>query len=249
LNKIRQGTIIATSTDAERHDGFIITADCDIANDKYGRYISYLRIVDAPTYIEQYWFPDYLSRRLIRLNDRLSPTSISITHSDVPLALDKADATDMGQRMSKAVSNAMPAKQIALVLYAISNATDVAHCLACFAAEDIVAKGVRHPNLSRLVKDSLSNARSDYLFFADLPGLAGMGHVILLRELLGFDRDAMTGAGGATVRALGETSDRVRFLVGQAFAQLYARIGLEQSLEADHVAAYDLISEEYGARQ
>lgn len=55
---IEQGTIIKfPNNDEEEKYGIIVTGDCDIHNDKYGKYLSYCTIFTLKKYIELFYIP------------------------------------------------------------------------------------------------------------------------------------------------------------------------------------------------
>lgn len=244
--KIKQGSIVQIDGEGKTSLGFVITADCDIANDKYGKNIAYLRIVDAKTYVLLYWWPDTINRKLSALNKKMSEFGFSsIKIHDIAPNADVEELKRIAGRLFVASGKTINEVQCLHLLFAISRADDPMLGMCTFAAGKIV-KSVEDADqklITRMIKDSIENARSDYFFLGEMAGVDGIGWVVLLRELGVFDISYLDGVRDTTVRLRGQTKDSVRFLVSQSFANLYARIGLEQSLEREHEVAIELISE------
>ena len=65
-DEIRQGTIIKFDTEeADEKLGIIVTADCDIAQNKHGKYLSYCNIITLDSYIRNYFIQKKCQKKIV----------------------------------------------------------------------------------------------------------------------------------------------------------------------------------------
>ena len=65
-DEIRQGTVIKFDTENEDEKlGIIVTADCDIAQNKHGRYLSYCNIITLDSYIRNYFIQKKCQKKIV----------------------------------------------------------------------------------------------------------------------------------------------------------------------------------------
>ncbi len=65
-DEIRQGTIIKFDTQEDDEKiGIIVTADCDIAQNKHGRYLSYCNIITLDSYIRNYFIQKKCQKKIV----------------------------------------------------------------------------------------------------------------------------------------------------------------------------------------
>jgi hypothetical protein len=92
---IRQGDIFAWGDWASREDwekfGVIITADCDIANNRASSFLAYLPILSLESYVKLVWARERISR-LFRTHERQTADEIHRLHLRLNPNATKLDA-------------------------------------------------------------------------------------------------------------------------------------------------------------
>jgi hypothetical protein len=263
-DEIRQGDVIR-KTDARTGSvialGVVITADCDIAQEKAGGRYNWVEILPMRTYIEGPWATEQLRRlakkRSKQVLDHLAghirrnlPGISPITHGSLIEWL----RTKSPEEVIKSVSGAIPGpgdKQLRdLEIFNLATATNGAQGaferlrsawdLAGTSQED------QRNQIGNALKDG--GGFQDYFVLPELPNMDGVGFVAVLRsmgtimshELFLTERDARIAGQSSEFHRLGRLSDGVRFSITQKLAFLFSRIGMPTTYESACEAACEL---------
>lgn len=265
-DEIRQGDIFKWCSPAPNQPpfGFVLTADCDFAQQKTRGQIAYLPIIQATSYLSLEWAPTQIRKRRSRLLDEV--TSI-VQKSEVlksreivlssELLLDwlgRDSPQSIAERLlllKKPITNRFLNLLAAISLDCseehqaslgfLTRLTEIAYNEATDKAKVRIAGEV---------KSFLSKLPDDAFFLNMLPERGETGYVILLRhvrtlsehELLRAQQDEYLFGGDGRALRIGRLSDRLRFAVAQAFGQLFTRIGLPAKYENSTQTLVDQIS-------
>ncbi|WP_411851012.1 hypothetical protein ACLB90_19590 [Stenotrophomonas sp. LGBM10] len=267
-DEIRQGDVIR-KTDARTGSvialGVVITADCDIAQEKAGGRYNWVEILPMRTYIEGPWATEQLRRlakkRSKQVLDHLAghirrnlPGISPITHESLIEWL----RTKSPEEVIESVSGAIPGpgdKQLRdLKIFNLATATNGAQGaferlrsawdLAGTSQED------QRNQIGNALKDG--GGFQDYFVLPELPNMDGVGFVAVLRsmgtimshELFLTERDARIAGQSSEFHRLGRLSDGVRFSITQKLAFLFSRIGMPTTYESACEAACELVIDE-----
>jgi len=263
-DEIRQGDVIRR-TDARTGSvialGVVITADCDIAQEKAGGRYNWVEILPMTTYIEGPWATEQLRRlakkRSKQVLDHLGghirrnlPDLSPITHGSLIEWL----RTKSPEEVIKSVSGAIPDpgdKHLRdLRIFNLATATNGAQrpFERLRSAWDLAgtAQEEQRNQIGNVLKDG--GGFQDYFVLPELPNMDGVGFVAILRsmgtimshELFLTERDARIAGQPGEFHRLGRLSDGVRFSITQKLAFLFSRIGMPTTYESACEAACEL---------
>jgi hypothetical protein len=271
-DEFRQGDIIRPYDETRSFSGLpagsagvIVTADCDIANDKYGDYLSYLPIVPADSYLDSFWAPPRLERITFDACKQVIDTIYKTEKkrdSDVH-RLSQDEFLDWFRgRGASAILNLIPlnagqeketaSKQLAIIEAALQRRLNTLHpniaCLkSCWKLKGFqVQKQIEE--LKKGIAD-LTNAVSFFLI-PELPDSPPYGHVVTIRDVRSINADNIFASRRAVpyhrrddscMYRVGRFSDRIRFAISQKLASLFSRIGMTSHFEADCKVVPDLV--------
>jgi hypothetical protein len=260
---IQQGDLVRRRPDATASPvwGLIITADCDIAQNKAGNRYTWIRIVSGADYLCSTWAPDQL-RRLVEKQARVAAEGLGarLRRSDPELTpltgeglcrwLEQDDPTTIWAAV--APEGKADAKLLR-IMQALHAATDP---LSTCSPMDRLRRawtllGRSAAEQAGMIGEALKGDRGfpDFFLLPELPQTDGFGFVILLRDIASVDADAVFGAELEARLAdrpdgfhrFGRLQDGVRFAVTQKLAFLFSRIGMPTSFEDACAAAADLL--------
>lgn len=267
-DEIRQGDVIR-KTDARTGSvialGVVITADCDIAQEKAGGRYNWVEILPMRTYIEGPWATEQLRRlakkRSKQVLDHLAghirrnlPGISPITHGSLIEWL----RTKSPEEVIKSVSGAIPGpgdKQLRdLKIFNLATATNGAQGAFARLRSAWDLAGTSQEDQRNQIGNALKDGGGfqDYFVLPELPNMDGVGFVAVLRsmgtimshELFLTERDARIAGQSSEFHRLGRLSDGVRFSITQKLAFLFSRIGMPTTYESACEAACELAIEE-----
>jgi hypothetical protein len=240
----------------------IVTADCDIAQDKAGEELTLLQIVTAEHYIRETWAKregDRLYKR--QLDAALPPLNGAIAKHDPSLSLLTGDL----------LSDWVKSSGVAQILSALSltgkAASEVSRHLECISAwlddEPMSplsrldrmwkATGTAPKAIKGRLSDVLDPARgpADAYFLPYIPDLTELGFIIKLRSFESIPKkmicssrtDSKISGNPKSYYRIARLSDGIKYSVVQKMAILFSRIGLEEDFESESSVASDLIVE------
>ena len=253
--KVNQGDIIHRPSNGEESPhqwGFIITADCDIVQDKAGAKLSYLEIVTARDFLEHVWSSEVL-RKLRR--ELLKETAALVTKAARQLdssydALTTADLlawlTD-SSRTDIVATLGLPAKKQTQYLEALER-VELAHGIRDDGTTPLQRlrqiwtnqKAADATIRTRLTQALDYNRATDFHLIPSIPGSDKLGFVVLLREVSAIPFTSIFGsalghqiAGDPTAfYVAGPSNDNLRYAISQKMAFLFSRIGMSDDYES-----------------
>jgi hypothetical protein len=236
---IRQGTILEFEQGNEFAYGVVITADCDIVQNKFGKNLAYLPIISHEDFIVLHWKYEQISKELKKICEYLNEIGISdLNGADIRHLLSSVGVVEFIARVKSLTLKSIDINRFEKYR-ALSEFSDFSSIMsAYFKTEKSIQRGV---------KEILSGLRSEYFMLPQHERVPYVCGIITLRELQSIPGDRVDSgkrdSAGGMVRSLGCLPDRVRFSIGQCFAYLYARIGLDSAFENDRKACIALVSE------
>lgn len=259
---IRQGDVIRRlqrENDRLESWGFIITADCDIAQRKIGDRFTCLEIVRSEEYLEHHWAPEQF-RRFADKQTKFACESLNgrIKRSNSMLsALDGASLRTWLAEMSaesivSAVGGPADAKLLTLLRalrFAFGYERIGTRLEDLRQAWSLAGRDAKTQRSS--IKEAFDPDRGfpDFVLVPELPATDGYGFVILLRAistlqasaLFRSETEARINGKPEAFHRIGRFSDDLRFSVAQKLAFLFSRIGMSTQYEDACEAATDLL--------
>lgn len=267
-DEIRQGDIIRkldmTSMPRTTY-GFILTADCDIAQRKAGERYTWLQILPVAEYIDGPWAREQLKKlsekHAKNLCDYLNAQIKKVDASLLPLNPEKlADwlAINSPQEILTAVTGAADKPDpktlqkmtgLAEALKAGEEESSLSRLKQCWLHFGTDAQKQRDALRSAF---SSSGGFQDFFVIPELPKTNGYGFVVMLRsistvmasELYLTEQDARIQGDPNAFHRLGRLHDGIRFAIAQKVAFLFSRIGLPKSFESACEAATEMLIDE-----
>lgn len=261
---IRQGDVIRKA-DARTGSvialGVVITADCDIAQEKAGGRYNWVEILPMKAYIEGPWATEQL-RRLAKKRSgtvldhlgghirRKFPDISPITHESLIEWLRAKSPEDV----IKSVTGVIPGEGDKSLrnLKIFSLATIANGELGPFERLKLAwgLAGMTQEEQRKQIGSALRDGGGfqDYFVLPELPNMEGLGFVVVLRsmgvimsnEIFLTERDARIAGRSSDFHRLGRLSDGVRFAITQKLAFLFSRIGMPVIYESACEAACEL---------
>lgn len=259
---LRQGDIVKLEPGLNTL-GMIVTADCDIVQEKAGDELTLLDVVPAETYVRGEWASreaEKLYKRQIRsllplLNKALTSRSENLS------ALDEHGLADW-------LMTSEPEKITDSIGLSGGTRKDAAKALECISAwvrrskdqDDLLtlkriwnALGTNTKTI-RARLDSVfdpGSSSGDIFFVPYIPNAEGLGYVIRLRSFKSIKRDnvyknrmdmRLSGQKSGAYR-IAHLSDGLRFSIVQKMSVLFSRIGMSEHFEQESGFSSDLVIE------
>ena len=250
----RQGDIIRKYENPIIHQGatwgFVINADCDLANRKNQGHISWLEIVSTRKYWEDFWAPQQLAKFAEKKAQQICEQMNSLIKKK------RIDVKDLNyMKLFDWISRQNPEEIIATIgvenpnltknLQAFSKATrhteDVSSLDLLDACQELVG---RKPEKSidefrRFI--TRQDGFPDFFLVPNVPEGDTKGYVVLLRRINGSHEsnvfrshlDARLNDRPDAFHRIGRFRDGVRFQIVQKFSFLFSRIGSPEEFKAD----------------
>lgn len=231
----------------------VITADCDISKGKFGRQLACLRIVRLDEYVRTVWAARKLERALkneteklrgqvAKWHTRLIGSESTISAEAAAIWVRREDPTTLCEILHvpdgdrKKLVAALTSFRSAYVALDSNAANGQFSQYVAFRAvvRDQELKVCRQETLQEAQKESLPE---DVFLLPSLPQIEADGAVVLLREVVGIEHEAVcyratdAQTSDAFLR-VGRLQSTFKYAVSQAFGALYSRIGLPDTYEA-----------------
>jgi hypothetical protein len=264
---IMQGDIIRTQSSATFGRitwGFIITADCDIAQKKSGDRYTWLEIITANDYLEKYWAAEQL-RRLVEkqsknaaesLNSLIRRTNLELSPL-TPRSLCNWLADRTPDEIVNAITSPNKTTDLKVTVYLHALRTALGHEAPSSKLERLRSSwtilGRDEKSQQSQIREAFDADRGfpDFFFVPELPRTGGYGFVIMLRsisslsaqDLYSSELEARINDRPDAFYRIGRLSDGVRFAVAQKLAFLFSRIGMPSVFERACESAIELVVE------
>lgn len=248
----RQGDIIRRETDKEAvvrfQWGFILNADCDIAQKKNSNLISWMEIISATQFIERYWAVEQLEKLIQKqvgpicdqMNALLKSKDVNLRRleaNELIQWLKDEGATPIIQTVG--VEDAKLRSQITAINTALNIKYDgdgfssLIECAKAFSQKaerivDAAKSGLENPG-----------GFADYVFVPGIPGSTSEGFVVRLRDISGVpescvyrsEAEAKINDQPMAFYRVGRFSDGLRYQIVQKMSFLFSRIGSPRTFE------------------
>lgn len=264
-DEIRQGDLIRRLTEAhpEGEWGFVLTADCDIVQNKAGDRFTYIEIVPAKPYLERVWAPAQL-KRLVERQAKNSAEQLSgiMKRSELTFRINaECIITWLQERTPVEIMEMLnrtgkpPDVKLTASLDALRVALDPNLKLdpleRFFQARGRLGDDLAKIRLS--VRDAFDGDRGfpDFFLLPELPKTSGYGFIVMLRafqsiqagDLFKTETDARIGGRPDGFHRVARLNDRIRFAITQKLSFLFSRIGLPSHYEEACKSAVELLAE------
>ena len=275
-SELRQGDIFIYRDWPSRSDwdqiGILLTADCDIAQKKFGRFLTYLPLVSLTQYVKGTIIPNNLQKQMLALMEEISklyfkgrravdpdakPPSINVMERWVS----EGEISDLNEYVK--LSNAECArlrdlKSIAsegLVRHEGNFLSNQSLLKRSYGALKNKSEEQQKEFLRNIVKNSLINTSQDVYFVSSVPGIPsglgdGLGYYVLLREVRPISMDNISNCVSDMIEA-NNSAIRVARLepvfkhgLTQKFAYLFSRIGFPEEFERDQKEIIEIAYQE-----
>lgn len=253
--KVGQGDIIhrpPSNKTGKPRWGFIVTADCDIAQDKAGVRLSYLDIITVHEYLEHVWAAEALRKLQARALkeavalvtsaaqsldgqfDAIAPDDLLIWLGDTP-SEEIVVALQVISGKQKQHREALEAVELIFNLRG-AHTTALQRLRRIWAINGTSAKAMR----ARLEQALDYNQATDFHLIPAIPGSNPLGYVVLLREVSSIRRedlhasalDLQINGGDEGYYIAGPSTDNLRYAISQKMAFLFSRIGMSEGYES-----------------
>ena len=183
-DEIQQGTIIKFDTqDDDEKIGIIVTADCDIAQNKHGRYLSYCNIITLDSYIHNYFIQKKCQKKIVEKLQCLKLQIQDLLHRELSDSAFKQLLSYDKETIKTIINNNSLIKEI-LVLQPFYQKTE-------FFMEDFVA--ICHQKKKEF-ENEVKNFPGDKFFISKMPDpeCTNEGFVVNLRRIKEIKRDEIS---------------------------------------------------------
>lgn len=246
--------------------GVIITADCDIAQEKMGEFFTYLVIRSARDYVERVWASEEIARlvdrhgraavaHVLKADQARDPNARPLTLAELSewARVDGAEAVLNAVKITQAPVR----KKVATAMNVLALVADLTKsyptalerlraCWTCEGRKELEHRGLVQSALTQ------SQMRSDCMLTPTLPSEKEVGFVVMLRDIRAIRPSDLFASrldlriGDGTTSAMyriGRFSDFIRYAIAQRMANLFSRIGMTDQFETECAAAANLTSE------
>jgi hypothetical protein len=242
----------------------VITADCDIAHQKFGEQLACLRVVSLQDYMRADWAERKLRRNFDTEAERIRAqldkwnsqrdSNAGPLSSEVVINWVKGCEPDqicqdlkIPEPVAAKVRTTLARFRSAVLALVADEATDNLARLVCFRAamSGQPRDDCRNDILRQAQNDRLPD---DVFLLTSLPQLPDVGPaMVLLRELIGIPSGTICFRSyDATSKdhflRIGRLNPVIKYAVSQAFGVLYTRIGLPETYESRRRAAIEQIA-------
>lgn len=271
---IRQGDIICRQVREPRgvgrlryELGVIVTADCDIAQEKMGPFFTYVSIIPATSYLESFWAYEELQKLKLKCGsiaqaaifdaDRQRDPSVDrLSLEDLSNWVQRSSPEVIARAVGVQVDRNKQAMQSLEVLSLIGKSKEgplLETLRSCWSL-----LGRSSTNQQSAVEAALEQRqmRSEYIFVPSIPNCEDRGFVITLRDIRSVPTNDVFGslltwrlkANDEGMYRLGRFSDAFRYSVAQKLAFLFSRIGLSAEFEAECKRVSQEVSSGYASQ-
>lgn len=258
---VRQGDILICrdpKTGVVEHTHVVITADCDISKEKYGRHLAVLRIISHEQYVVDVWGEkklaklqkderDKLRGQIAKWHSNAIGLESTLTEQAAMSWLLREDPEQLCNdlavpvREQKKFKKSMVQFKEAFLRLASDEKLPPLKRYVNFLA---ILRGEKFADvLSKTLAQAQSEPLPDDIFFLpELPEGDSKGAVVLLREILGIPVElicyrAHEAESKNNFLRIARLKPDLKYAISQAFGSLYSRIGLSSEYESRCKAA------------
>lgn len=261
---IRQGDILIrrdVATGKVLEALLVITADCDIKQNKYGRHLACLRIMSLDDYVKTVWAERKLKKFVLEESKTLR-SQIAKWHTRVqgsPSSLSIEAAVEWVRREDpNAICQALAipptdAKKMLKVVARFQTALATLQTEDCALSKYVQFRvALTNQALDSCRQEALKQAKSeplpsDVFLLPGLPQVEEFPCFIMLREIIGIEPNSvhfrtMDAPTNQSLLRVGRLLPTFKYAVSQAFGALYSSIGLPPEYEERRDTAIESIT-------
>jgi len=250
---IRQGDILIrrdVATGQVQEALLVITADCDIKNNKYGRHLACLRILSLDDYVKIVWAERKLEKLVFEESKKLraqlakwhtraqgTPSTLSIeaavewVRREEPNSI--CQALVIPESDTKKMQKMLGRFRAALAILQMQECSLMKYVEFRVALTNQDVKACRQEALKQAKSEPLPE---DVFLLPGLPQVERFPCFVMLREIVGIAPDSvhfrtMDASTNESMLRVGRLLPTFKYAVSQAFGALYSRIGLPVEYE------------------
>ena len=264
---IAQGDVIKIEEfDVEGHlrpevdYGIVITADCDIAQKKMGDHYTYVRVISAIRYLEEYWSVVSLkekkkkihgeaAQKIRKLYMELNPEATLLSERDLDDWLSESTVESIVGNLDAQGKDKRQLEELLEKIKTINTGLSVGRCLGAFV-ELKGMDGAKKENIEKEVAIALEKKLPEqYVFLPSLANEEHIGAVVLLRDVRSMRQDLLSpnyaeykliDAPRKAVR-IARLIDNIKYSITQKFGYLFSRIGHPVIFEKQQKTTVELL--------
>jgi hypothetical protein len=260
---LRQGDVLSVIGEEPAPYGaqlcVVITADCDLAQDKHYGQVLLCPIISAASYYEVIWcakrlesFREKVLRRLRKEVDGLSDKRILMSPlSERAFEIICSSEVSLRQALAELQLSSGKVEELARQVASLEKCGETSSNLLALVAgiahgQKKDASSVRENIFSDFKLDLAKDAIDIVVVHDDLSG-HDVVHVVLLRAPFSIPVQQISldsnGKEGAHCRRVGRFAPEIKFLIAQKFGTLFSRVGMKNEIEHDRNAAIELLED------
>lgn len=246
--------------------GFVINADCDLANRKNQGHISWLEVVPTEEYWRTFWAPQQLATFAQKKSQQLCDQINSILRKQGS-GLDNLShdrLVDWVRRRkpqeivsSIGVDNKNLLKELTVFSMAVCENAGSSSLDVLEACQEYLGQSTEKTAASFRQFITRQDGFPDFVLVPDVPNGNAKGYVVLLRRINGAretevfktELDARLNDRPEALHRIGRFRDGIRFQIVQKMSFLYSRIGSSKEFEVECSQVVDWTIEDRKARK
>lgn len=260
---IRQGDVFKIGSECtdyfmkEEQYAVVITADCDIAQEKMGDYFTLLPIISLEQFIETRWLPKVFNSDLKSLlNNHVNKLNNSLKNNDeydaltVDGLMEWLEFSSLGSIYEEVTGKAdKKANSDGQKIELLRNACNLTQFLELRA-------NLQNKQSEKIIEEIINSVKSglggDYYFIPEVQSIGGLGSIIKMRDVRALHHSKVytstmsaklsTSSSESGIVRIGKFSNYLKYSISQSFALLFSRIGLPEEFENDVVESLDCFS-------
>lgn len=224
--------------------GIVITADCDIAQRKMGDHYTYVRVISAIRYLDEYWsvaslkdkkkkIHSEVAQKIRKLYTVVNPAASLLSEQDLDDWLSESTVDSIADGLG---AQGKYKKQLVVALRKIeiiNSGLSAGRCLRSLV-ELKEMEGAKKENIEKEVAGALgNNLPEQYVLLPSLAYEEYIGAIVLLRDVRSMPQDLLSpnyaeykliDAPQKAVR-IARLIDNIKYSITQKFGYLFSRIG------------------------
>lgn len=260
---LRQGDMLSIRWDSrstERQLAIILTADCDIAQDKMGAHYTLVGMMGVRDYVRSMWMKREIERRAAK---ELSEVCVLIQRAVPESDLEPINPSSLLEWLDiedpEIISKKIAPQQhsdLSMRLKWLKEAR--VHCEDGRAIDKFYINmklqkdRKKIESISKEIEASIKGMPSEYLFLPVAPDIESEGYVVVLRDIQAIPLNAVhrsvtqekiAYSSGPSAHRIARLSAPLKYAMTQKFALLFSRIGLASDYEDERDIAAQVLAE------
>lgn len=236
----------------------VITADCDIAQNKMGRFFTLLPIISAQDYLTEYWIKGLFEKELKKIAEEVCLVVNKCGHlkqhgcdpvtAEGMLSWIDEDGLE-GVFASLDIEKSKKIDEVVSRYELVSGESNIDGYLSLMKLRNKRERAVKSD-----ITGAIKNSRDEFYFIPDLPKSKVSGHMIKLRDVRSVSKERLYKRAqdlrlspndpAKSLLRTGRFSDYLKYSITQQFAMVFSSIGMKDLFEKDADASLDMIASE-----